>query len=68
MNVRQEEGRVLCSEPDLSNLFLSYIVGDVEPDERRKIDEHLTGCATCRGEIKFFSDLQRAGEELFGDE
>jgi anti-sigma factor RsiW len=67
MKEKSEEGFVLCSEPDLVDLFLSYIVGDVEPDERKRIDEHLANCAQCREDMIFFSDLQRVGEERFAN-
>jgi hypothetical protein len=55
-----------CAEPELVGLFLSYIVGDVKTDERRRIDEHLACCAVCREDMKFFADLQKAGEAEFG--
>ena len=55
-----------CTQLELADLFFSYIVGDVEPDERKRIDEHLAHCAVCQEDMKFFSDLQRVGKEKFG--
>jgi predicted anti-sigma-YlaC factor YlaD len=68
MKEKQEEEHVLCSQPELAYLFPFYINGDGESDERQRIEEHLADCAVCREDMKFFSDLQRVGEELFGDE
>lgn len=58
----------LCDKPELVDLFLSYIVGDVESDERERIEKHLAECAACREHIQFFTDLQRVGEEQFGED
>jgi predicted anti-sigma-YlaC factor YlaD len=57
-----------CTEPELVYLFPGYIIGEGNPDERRRIEEHLAECAECRKNMKFFSDLQRVGHERFGQD
>ncbi len=68
MEEKREEKRVGCSQPKLVYLFPFYINGDGKADERKRIEKHLSKCAVCRRDMKFFSDLQRVGEELFGNE
>lgn len=57
-----------CTDPELVYQFLSYINGDSIPDERKKIEEHLAGCATCREDMQFFTELQKVGREMFGED
>lgn len=65
MAEKEEDESVACSQPELVYLFPFYINGEGKSDERKRIEEHLARCAVCRGNMKFFSDLQRVGEELF---
>jgi hypothetical protein len=55
---------VFCSQPELVDLFPSYIIGDVEADEREKIEEHLAVCDECQRELRFFLNLHKVGEEV----
>lgn len=65
MEEQGEDERVFCSQPELVYLFPFYINGEGESNERKRIEEHLAECPACRRDMKFFSDLQRVGEELF---
>lgn len=65
MEEQQEDERVFCSHPELVYQFPAYVIGEGNVDERRRIEEHLAECAACRKDMKFFSDLERVGEELF---
>jgi anti-sigma factor RsiW len=57
-----------CSQPQLSDLFPLYISGNVAPDDRIRIEEHLAECEKCQNDVRYFLDLQSAGRELIGDE
>ncbi|MGY1742228.1 MULTISPECIES: anti-sigma factor family protein [unclassified Blastococcus] len=35
----------------------AYVLGALERDERRRVEEHLAGCAVCRAELTEFRDL-----------
>lgn len=68
MKAKRHENRRLCSQPKLVYLFPFYIRGDGTPDERKRVEKHLEACAVCRRELRFFSDLQHVGEQIFGEE
>jgi anti-sigma factor RsiW len=68
MKKEQEMEQFCCLGPEIGDLFIFYISGNVTQDERRRIEEHLTMCSECREEVRFFRELQKAGKELFGDE
>lgn len=38
--------------------------GECDPDEARRIREHLAGCARCREELEFFRELERTARKL----
>ncbi len=52
-----------CSAPELKDLFFLFINLDVTPEERQRIEEHLSTCADCREDVLFFLDLQKAWVE-----
>lgn len=35
----------------------AYVLGALEPEERRSVDAHLAGCATCRDELAWLSSM-----------
>jgi anti-sigma factor RsiW len=41
-------------------LLVRYLDGDLGPDEKRWIEEHLQRCAACRRRLTFFSDISQA--------
>jgi hypothetical protein len=45
------------SEHDRSQLG-AYVLGALEPDEVRAVDEHLAGCAECRDELAGFEEIK----------
>jgi anti-sigma factor RsiW len=67
MKEKRQEDRHVCSQPKLVYLFPLYLIGDGTPDQRRMIEKHLETCTACRRDMRLFSDLQRVGEEIFGD-
>ncbi len=68
MEERAEQNRAFCSRPELVELFPWYISGNVKPDERDQIEEHVDQCSRCREDLKFFLDLRRVERSLFGNE
>jgi hypothetical protein len=46
---------------EMRNLLGPYMMGALGPEERREVEEHLEGCAPCRGEVR---DLRLAHERL----
>ena len=59
MQEKQDQASLKCQEPALGDLFPFYLNGDVTPEERRKIEEHLSQCDECQEELEFFLALQR---------
>jgi len=47
----------MSNHEDIRKLLSAYCGGDLEPAERARLEEHLAGCASCRGEL---ADLQTA--------
>jgi anti-sigma factor RsiW len=43
--------------PEASTALGAYVLGALEPDERRDVDDHLRGCATCSAELAGFAGL-----------
>jgi anti-sigma factor RsiW len=41
-------------------LLPAYAEGELEGDEKRRVDEHLGGCDTCRQSLAFFTQLESA--------
>lgn len=68
MAVGNREESVVCSRPELVGLFPFYANGRISVIEKEAIDEHLEQCASCREELKFFSELRRVGRRLFVEE
>jgi anti-sigma-K factor RskA len=46
---------------EMRNLLGPYVMGTLEPEEEREVEEHLGGCAQCREEVR---DLRLAHERL----
>ena len=42
------------------DLLPLYAEGDIADDDRRRVEEHLKGCASCREALAFFGDLETA--------
>ena len=38
-------------------LLGAYLLGGLEPDEARAFEDHLAGCADCRGELEELESL-----------
>jgi hypothetical protein len=64
MPLERSESRK-CTEPKLVELFLSYIVADLDPDDQEKIEKHLPECVRCQDDMKFFLELWNVGRERF---
>jgi anti-sigma factor RsiW len=47
-----------CSEPDIGNLFPFYLSGNVTPEQRRRVDQHISECRECREELRFFATVR----------
>ena len=45
--------------PDYEELISASLRGDLTDDERRRLDLHLDGCATCRDTLAAFSEQRR---------
>ncbi len=43
--------------PEAANDLGAYVLGALEPDERRRVDEHLRRCPACAAELAEFSGL-----------
>lgn len=67
MDADQAKGTI-CSQPGLSELFPTYIDGDLGDEEQEGIEEHLAECVECQENLRFFLDLQKVGRELFRTE
>jgi len=55
------EGSVLimnnaCSRPEIYALLIPYIDGELDEEERRRIEEHLVECEICARELKELSE------------
>jgi Putative zinc-finger len=46
----------------------AYVLGALEPDDRRRVDAHLGGCAACRAELAEFQALPRLLAQLDEDD
>src|ERR671910_2885801 len=44
---------------EYEELISASLHGDLTADERRRLDAHLDGCATCRDTLAAFSDQRR---------
>ena len=52
-----------CTDPELGDLFISYVSGHVSPDERKRIEDHLPHCSKCREELRFFEVFKTVHKE-----
>jgi hypothetical protein len=43
--------------PEVSAALGAYVLGALEPDERREVADHLRGCASCSAELAEFDGL-----------
>jgi predicted anti-sigma-YlaC factor YlaD len=43
--------------PEASTALGAYVLGALEPDERREVEEHLRGCPACSAELAEFEGL-----------
>jgi anti-sigma factor RsiW len=43
--------------PEASAALGAYVLGALEPDERREVDDHLRACPTCAAEVAEFAGL-----------
>ena len=60
---RVGSGAPACKEPDLGELFISYLAGHVTADERARIESHLPHCQECQEELRFFETLKEVHKE-----
>lgn len=51
----------MSTHPELRDLLGPYVMGALEPDEEREVEEHLESCSSCRDEVM---DLRLAHERL----
>jgi anti-sigma-K factor RskA len=51
----------MSEHPETRNLLGPYVMGALEPQEEREVEDHLEGCASCREEAQ---DLRLAHERL----
>ena len=61
--MKQHDERITCTDPELGDLFISYLSGRVSADERRRIESHLPQCEECREELRFFEVLKKLQKE-----
>jgi anti-sigma factor RsiW len=47
---------VTCTDPGATDLG-AYVLGALEPDERRRVEEHVRECADCAAELAEFRSL-----------
>ena len=40
-------------------LLIRYLDGDLDPDEKKGMEDHLQRCETCRQQLTFFSDFSQ---------
>jgi anti-sigma factor RsiW len=59
----QPEPMITCTNPELGDLFILYLNGDVTAEERRQIEEHLPHCLECQEELRFFQAAQKIEKE-----
>lgn len=52
-----------CKEPTVGDMFLRYLNGDVMPEERQRVETHVSGCEICQGEMKFFENMREAARK-----
>lgn len=39
--------------------LMRYLDGELAPDERARVEDHLSGCAECRREVEVFRSMKR---------
>jgi anti-sigma factor RsiW len=49
---------------ELTDMLSAYLDGEVSPEQRRRIDEHLKGCAGCRAAVEQFRTVIRLSGRL----
>lgn len=42
----------MSKHPDMRNLLGPYVMGDLEPHEKREVEKHLEGCTDCKEETR----------------
>lgn len=52
-----------CQRPEIGDLFPFYVNGNVTPDQRRDLEDHVSHCSECQEELRFFLALQDALDE-----
>ena len=50
--------------PETAPALGAYVLGALDPDERRRFEEHLSGCALCTAELAEFAALPSLLDEL----
>lgn len=68
MAENRRDNAVQPSRHEIVGLFPFYLSGTASSEERKEVEEHLSKCVVCQVELKFFSDLQRVGRKLFGND
>ncbi len=48
-----------CSRPEISALLVPYIDGELDEEERRRVEEHLAECEVCARKLKELSEADR---------
>jgi len=46
-----------CTKPNIRNLIMFYVNGDVTENQRTRIKSHLPHCFDCQDELRFFLAL-----------
>lgn len=49
---------------DYRDLLMGYLDNELTDEQRRQFEEHLTGCAECRGELEQFKKLKAITDEV----
>ena len=61
--MKQNHEQVPCTQPELGELFISYLGGHVTADERGRVESHLLECTECQEELRFFKILKEVQKE-----
>lgn len=53
---------------DLVELVTDYLEGSMDPDDRRRFEDHIAGCPGCVAYLEQIRDVVRRAGELQGDD
>ena len=57
---RQARERSRCTDPQIGDVFLLYLSGQLSEAERQLVETHLQTCTECRAELEFFAAGRQA--------